>query len=167
MEHGSNRLIWIVPVLTVLVVAGVLYVVFGGGEKARDHDKDGASRISGRSISTNKDKDKAGEPKEKPSVMAELMRKMREGENGLSEEQISDFVEKNGRDARSLLVASQLTESNGRAYLDEAAEKYPNDPGVAFSMVEWARSKHPVQGNSKTAPNVKATHFYFYERQVS
>jgi hypothetical protein len=76
----------------------------------------------------------------------------------LTAEQIEHYVESRGRDALSLIVASMLGEG-GDKWLDEAAERFPNDPRVAAALLikrggrpeagEWiARLKELDPGNS-------------------
>ena len=52
-------------------------------------------------------------------------------------EQLGPYLEKNHRDAGSLLAAFQAT--HDRALLDEAMSKYPNDPRVAYTA--WYRAQ--------------------------
>ena len=52
----------------------------------------------------------------------------------LTPEQIEHYVESHGRDARSLIVASMLGESKDK-WLDEAAERFPDDPQVAAAIL--------------------------------
>ena len=76
----------------------------------------------------------------------------------LTTEQIEDYVESRGRDALSLIVASFLSGSADK-WLEEAAERFPDDPRVAAAMLikrgnspeasEWiARLKEHDPGNS-------------------
>lgn len=76
----------------------------------------------------------------------------------LTPEQIEHYVESHGRDALSLIVASMLG-GRGDKWLDEAAERFPDDPRVAAAMlikrgsssesVQWiARLKKHDPGNS-------------------
>ena len=76
----------------------------------------------------------------------------------LTSEQIEDYVESRGRDALSLIVASFLSGSVDE-WLEEAAERFPDDPRVAAAMLikrssspeasEWiARLKEHDPGNS-------------------
>jgi hypothetical protein len=50
---------------------------------------------------------------------------------GMSRVQIESYLEQNRRSAESLLAAFRLTRD--RALLQEAAEKYPNDPRVHYA----------------------------------
>jgi hypothetical protein len=76
----------------------------------------------------------------------------------LTAEQIEHYVESRGRDALSLIVASFLSGS-GDKWMEEAAERFPDDPRVAAGMLikrgnsseasEWiARLKEHDPGNS-------------------
>jgi len=75
----------------------------------------------------------------------------------LTPEQIEHYVESRGRDALSLIVASML--SGGEKWLEEAVQRFPDDPRVATAMLikhgsspeaaEWiARLKQHDPGNS-------------------
>lgn len=89
----------------------------------------------------------------------DFLKRMLNGEIAkLTPEQIEHYVESRGRDALSLIVASMLGES-GETWLDEAAERFPDDPRVAAAMLikrggrpeagEWiARLKEHDPGNS-------------------
>ncbi len=99
----------------------------------------------------------------KPTVSAgqtpDFLKRILKGEiTKLTPEQIEHYVESRGRDALSLIVAAMLSEQ-GDEWLDEAAERFPNDPGVAAGMllhrggkaeaVEWiGRLKENDPGNS-------------------
>ena len=76
----------------------------------------------------------------------------------LTPEQIMHYVESRGRDALSLIVASFLSGSEDK-WLEEAVERFPDDPRVAAAMLikrgnspeasEWiARLKEHDPGNS-------------------
>jgi len=65
----------------------------------------------------------------------EFMKRLIDGETvQLTPEQIENYVESRGRDALSLIVASMLGEG-GDNWLDEAAERFPDDPRVAAAML--------------------------------
>ena len=49
-------------------------------------------------------------------------------------EAIERYLERNGRDAASLLAAAMLAEG-GEAYLREAAERFPDDPRVQWTVL--------------------------------
>lgn len=99
----------------------------------------------------------------KPTVSAgqtpDFLKRILKGEiTKLTPEQIEHYVESRGRDALSLIVAAMLSEQRDE-WLDEAAERFPNDPGVAAGMllhrggkaeaVEWiGRLKENDPGNS-------------------
>jgi hypothetical protein len=76
----------------------------------------------------------------------------------LTSEQIERYVESRGRDALSLIAAAMLGQDSDE-WLDEAAERFPDDPGVAAAMLlyrggkaeasEWiGRLKENDPGNS-------------------
>jgi len=89
----------------------------------------------------------------------EFLQRMLDGEIAkLTPEQIERYVESRGRDALSLIVAAMLSEDRDE-WLDEAAERFPDDPGVAAAMLlhrggnaeagEWiVRLKENDPGNS-------------------
>lgn len=89
----------------------------------------------------------------------DFLKRMLNGEIAkLTPDQIEHYVESRGRDALSLIVASMLSES-GETWLDEAAERFPDDPRVAAAMLikhggspeagQWiARLKEHDPGNS-------------------
>jgi hypothetical protein len=89
----------------------------------------------------------------------EFLQRMLDGEIAkLTPEQIERYVESCGWDATSLILASMLGEDRDE-WLDEAAERFPDDPGVAAAMllhrggkaeaVEWiGRLKENDPGNS-------------------
>ena len=52
----------------------------------------------------------------------------------LTAEQIERYVESRGRDALSLIVASMLGGDKDE-WLDEAAERFPDDPQVVAAML--------------------------------
>jgi hypothetical protein len=60
----------------------------------------------------------------------------------LTPEQIGPYLEANRRSVESLLAASRTT--GDKAFLQEAKEKYPNDPRVAFDAV-WRWSGSPEE----------------------
>jgi hypothetical protein len=65
----------------------------------------------------------------------EFLQRMLDGEIAkLTPEQIERYVESCGRDALSLIVAAMLSEDRDE-WLDEAAERFPDDPGVAVAML--------------------------------
>lgn len=65
----------------------------------------------------------------------DFLKRMLKGEIAkLTPEQIKHYVESRGRDALSLIVASMLGEG-GNKWLDEAAERFPDDPRVAAAML--------------------------------
>jgi hypothetical protein len=89
----------------------------------------------------------------------DFLKRMLNGEIAkLTPEQIKHYVESRGRDALSLIVASFLSGS-GDKWMEEAAERFPDDPRVAAGMLikrgsssetsEWiARLKEHDPGNS-------------------
>jgi hypothetical protein len=89
----------------------------------------------------------------------EFLQRMLNGEiPKLTAEQIGRYVESRGRDALSLIVAAMLGEDRDE-WLDEAAERFPDDPQVAAAMLlhrsgneeaeEWiVRLKENDPGNS-------------------
>lgn len=89
----------------------------------------------------------------------DFLKRMLNGEIAkLTPEQIEHYVESRGRDALSLIVASFLSGSEDK-WLEEAAERFPDDPRVAAAMLikrgnspeasEWiARLKEHDPGNS-------------------
>jgi len=89
----------------------------------------------------------------------EFLQRMLNGEiPKLTAEQIERYVESRGRDALSLIVAAMLSEDRDE-WLDEAAERFPDDPQVAAAMLlhrsgnaeagEWiGRLKENDPGNS-------------------
>jgi len=93
------------------------------------------------------------------SQTPEFLQRMLNGEIAkLTPEQIERYVESCGRDALSLIVAAMLSEDRDE-WLDEAAERFPDDPGVAAAMIlhrggnaeagEWiVRLKENDPGNS-------------------
>ncbi len=65
----------------------------------------------------------------------EFLQRILNGEiTKLTPEQIEQYVESRGRDASSLIVAAMLSEDRDE-WLDEAAERFPDDPGVAAAML--------------------------------
>lgn len=65
----------------------------------------------------------------------DFLKRMLNGEIGqLTPEQIENYVESRGRDALSLIVASMLSGAEDN-WLDEAAERFPDDPRVAAAML--------------------------------
>lgn len=90
---------------------------------------------------------------------SDFLKRMLNGEIAkLTTEQIEHYVESRGHDVLSLIVASFLSGS-GDKWLDEAAERFPDDPRVAAVMLikrgsspealEWiARLKKHDPGNS-------------------
>jgi len=93
------------------------------------------------------------------SQAPEFQQRMLDGEIAkLTAEQIERYVESRGRDALSLIVASMLGGDKDE-WLDEAAERFPDDPQVAAAMLlhkgenpdaeEWiVRLKENDPGNS-------------------
>jgi hypothetical protein len=93
------------------------------------------------------------------SQTPEFLQRMLNGEiPKLTAEQIERYVESRGRDALNLIVAAMLSEDRDE-WLDEAAERYPDDPQVAAAMLlhrgnnpdaeEWiGRLKENDPGNS-------------------
>lgn len=89
----------------------------------------------------------------------DFLKRMLNGEIAkLTAEQIEHYVESRGRDALSLVVASFLS-GGGEKWMEEAAERFPDDPRVAAGMLikrgnsseasEWiARLKEHDPGNS-------------------
>lgn len=58
----------------------------------------------------------------------------------LTPEQIERYVESRGRDAESLIVAAMLGD-DWEGWLDEAAERFPDDPKVAAAMIlHWGEN---------------------------
>lgn len=75
----------------------------------------------------------------------EFLQRMLNGEIAkLTPEQIERYVESCGRDASSLIVAAMLGEDRDE-WLDEAAERFPDDPGVAAAML-LHRGENPEAG---------------------
>jgi hypothetical protein len=71
----------------------------------------------------------AASPSENLSA-TNLYEKLKDKELKLGAEQIEPYLEANGRNAASLLAAFRTTGDS--AHLEEAMQKYPNDPQVAF-----------------------------------
>src|SRR5712671_282667 len=61
----------------------------------------------------------------------------------LTLEQIGPYLEANRRSVESLLAASRTT--GDRTFLQEAKEKYPNDPRVAFDALIWSKPEERRQ----------------------
>jgi hypothetical protein len=61
----------------------------------------------------------------------------------LTPEQIGPYLEANRRSVESLLAASRTT--GDKAFLQEAKEKYPNDPRVAFDALIWSKPEERRQ----------------------
>ncbi len=87
----------------------------------------------------------AGNPAVTAGQPPEFLQRMLDGEFAkLTPEQIERYVESRGRDASSLIVAAMLGEDSDE-WLDEAAERFPDDPGVAAAMI-LHRGENPEAG---------------------
>jgi hypothetical protein len=75
--------------------------------------------------------------------LRELLRKMIQGGQPpqLTAEQLRAFVEKQGRSASSLLAAWTL--GGDRAWLEEAAQRFPDNPRVALAKISSVRQPDP------------------------
>lgn len=92
----------------------------------------------------------AGKPTAGPSIAkravsagqpSELLQRMLDGDIAkLTPEQIEHYVESRGRDESSLIAAAMLGEDSDE-WLDEAAERFPDDPGVAAAMLLYRGGK--------------------------
>ena len=92
----------------------------------------------------------AGKPTAGPSIAkravsagqpSELLQRMLDGDIAkLTPEQIEHYVESRGRDESSLIAAAMLGEDSDE-WLDEAAERFPDDPGVAAVMLLYRGGK--------------------------
>jgi hypothetical protein len=92
----------------------------------------------------------AGKPTAAPSIAeravsasqpSELLQRMLDGDIAkLTPEQIERYVESRGRDALSLIAAAMLGQDSDE-WLDEAAERFPDDPGVAAAMLLYRGGK--------------------------
>ena len=70
----------------------------------------------------------------------------------LSTEQVASFLEKNHRSAASLLAAFRTTRD--RTLLQEAIDKYPTDPQVAYVAVyQMPDRRHWLDGFKQSAPD--------------
>ncbi len=114
-------------------------------------------------VSESAEKPTVGPTTAKRAVSAgqppEFLQRMLDGEIAkLTPEQIERYVESCGRDASSLIAAAMLGEDRDE-WLDEAAERFPDDPEVAAAMLlhrggkaeagEWiGRLKENDPGNS-------------------
>ncbi len=95
----------------------------------------------------------AGKPTAAPSIVKhpvsasqplEFLQRMLDGDIAkLTPEQIEHYVESRGRDALSLIAAAMLGEDSDE-WLNEAAERFPDDPGVAAAMLLHRNSKGQV-----------------------
>ncbi len=144
----SPRIYLTLSVLCALAVAGVVYWPESGTAKQEQ-------RLIPASSNTTADVKGTAPANQSPDFLKRLL----DGEIvELTAEQIEHFVESRGRDALSLIVASILSGS-GEKWLEEAAERFPDDPGVAEVMLikrgsspeaaEWiARLKEHDPGNS-------------------
>lgn len=76
------------------------------------------------------------EPMTRMARLEQLMEQTR-----ISPTQVEPYVEANRRSAGSLLAAAGVT--GDRAFLEEAMQRYPNDPRVAYTG--WFRSESPEE----------------------
>lgn len=138
-------------VLAALCAAAVATVVFWPAAQPQGEERQAKPGSLKKSVVVNHPVS-AGQP-------PEFLQRMLDGEIAkLMPEQIERYVESCGRDALSLIVAAMLSEDRDE-WLDEAAERFPDDPGVAAAMLlhrggkaeagEWSvRLKENDPGNS-------------------
>lgn len=144
----SPRFYFVLAAICALAVAAVVFWPSAQTQVKERRPKPGSSKKS----VVVKHPVSAGQP-------PEFLQRMLDGEIAkLTPEQIERYVESCGRDASSLIVAAVLSEDRDE-WLDEAAERFPDDPEVAAAMllhrgenpeaVEWiARLKENDPGNS-------------------
>jgi hypothetical protein len=144
----SPRLYWILSLLCALTVAAIVdWLAFGTAKQEQ--------RLMPSSPKTSTDVTQTA-PENPPP---DFLKRMLNGDIAkLTVEQIEHYVESRGRDALSLIVAFFLSGS-GDQWLEEATERFPDDPRVAAVMLikrgsspeasEWiARLKEHDPGNS-------------------